>query len=93
MSEGKTVLENFTMIPQQITDDAIMTIRLQDGTTYKLKLNTCVQDGTTTPIKQWLRGIHYTYTITLTKEAISFRVMIKKWDEKTGSGNANLDWD
>ena len=93
MSEGKTVLENYTMIPQQITDDAIMTIRLQDGTTYKLQLNTCVQDGTTTPIKQWLRGIHYTYTITLTKEAISFRVMIKDWDEKTGSGNANLDWD
>ena len=93
MSEGKTVLENYTMIPQQITDEAIMSIKLQDGTTYKLKLNTCVQDGTTTPITQWLRGIHYTYTITLTKEAISFRVMIKDWDEKTGSGNANLDWD
>ena len=93
MSEGKTVLENYTMIPQQITDEAIMTIKLQDGTTYKLPLNTCVQDGTTTPITQWLRGIHYTYTITLTKEAISFRVMIKDWDEKKGSGNANLDWD
>ena len=93
MSEGKTVLENYTMIPQQITDEAIMTIKLQDGTTYKRPLNTCVQDGTTTPITQWLRGIHYTYTITLTKEAISFRVMIKNWDEKKGSGNANLDWD
>ena len=93
MLEGKTVLENYTMIPQQITDDAIMTIKLADGTTYKLQLNTCVQDGGTAPIKQWLRGIHYTYTITLTKEAISFRVMIKDWDEKTGSGNANLDWD
>ena len=93
MSEGKTVLENYTMIPQQITDDAIMTIKLQDGTTYKLQLNTCVQDGTTPPITQWLRGIHYTYTITLTKEAIKFRVMIKEWDEKKGSGNANLDWD
>lgn len=93
MSEGKTVLENYTMIPQQITDDAIMTIKLQDGTTYKLQLNTCVQDGTTAPITEWLRGIHYTYTITLTKEAISFRVMIKNWDEKKGSGNANLDWD
>ena len=93
MSEGKTVLENYTMIPQQITDDAIMTIKLADGTTYKLQLNTCVQDGTTAPITAWLRGIHYTYTITLTKEAISFRVMIKNWDEKKGSGNANLDWD
>ena len=93
MLEGKTVLENYTMIPQQITDDAIMTIKLADGTTYKLQLNTCVQDDTTAPITAWLRGIHYTYTITLTKEAISFRVMIKNWDEKEGSGNANLDWD
>ena len=93
MLEGKTVLENYTMIPQQITDDAIMTIKLADGTTYKLQLNTCVQDDTTAPITAWLRGIHYTYTITLTKEAISFRVMIKNWDEKNGSGNANLDWD
>ena len=93
MLEGKTVLENYTMIPQQITDDAIMTIKLADGTTYKLQLNTCVQDDTTAPITAWLRGIHYTYTITLTKEAISFRVMIKNWDEKKGSGNANLDWD
>lgn len=90
---GSDILDNYAVIPQVITNDAIMTIQLQDGTTYKLQLNTCVQDGTTTPITQWLRGIHYTYTITLTKEAISFRVMIKDWDEKTGSGNANLDWD
>ena len=37
--------------------------------------------------------MQYTYPITLKKEAISFRVIIKDWDEKTGSGNANLDWD
>ena len=90
---GSYILDNYAVIPQDITNDAIMTIQLQDGTTYKLQLNTCVQDGGTAPIKQWLRGIHYTYTITLTKEAISFRVMIKNWDEKKGSGNANLDWD
>lgn len=90
---GSDILDNYAVIPQVITNDAIMTIQLQDGTTYKLQLNTCVQDGTTAPITAWLRGIHYTYTITLTKEAISFRVMIKNWDEKKGSGNANLDWD
>ena len=89
----KTTLDNYVVVPQTITDDAILTVTLANGTTYKLQLNTCVQDRTTTPITQWLRGIHYTYTITLTKEAISFRVMIKDWDEKTGSGNANLDWD
>ena len=89
----KTTLDNYEVVPQTIADDAIITVKLANGTTYKLQLNTCVQDRTTTPITQWLRGIHYTYTITLTKEAISFRVMIKDWDEKTGSGNANLDWD
>lgn len=92
-AENKTTLDNYTVIPQTIFDDAVLTIKLADGTTYKLQLNTCVQDDTTAPITAWLRGIHYTYTITLTKEAISFRVMIKNWDEKTGSGNANLDWD
>ena len=92
-AENKTTLDNYTVIPQTIFDDAVLTIKLADGTTYKLQLNTCVQDGTTAPITEWLRGIHYTYTITLKKEAISFRVMIKNWDEKKGSGNANLDWD
>ena len=90
---GTNVLDNYTVIPQTISNDAVLTIKLADGTTYKLQLNTCVQDGETAPITAWLRGIHYTYTITLTKEAISFRVIIKDWDEKTGSGNANLDWD
>ena len=92
-AENKTTLDNYTVIPQTISNDAVLTIKLADGTTYKLQLNTCVQDGTTTPITEWRRGMHYTYTITLTKEAISFRVIIKDWDEKTGSGNANLDWD
>ena len=92
-AENKTTLDNYTVIPQTISDDAVLTIKLADGTTYKLQLNTCVQDGKATPITAWLRGMHYTYTITLTKEAISFRVMIKDWEEKTGSGNANLDWD
>lgn len=92
-AENKTTLDNYTVIPQTIDDTSILTVTLKDGTTYKLQLNTCVQDGATAPIIAWLRGIHYTYTITLTKEAISFRVMIKDWEEKKGSGNANLDWD
>ena len=92
-SETSELLHEYIMVPQIITDDAVLTVTLADGTTYKLQLNTCVQDGTTASIPAWLRGIHYTYTITLTKEAISFRVMIKNWDEKKGSGNANLDWD
>ena len=92
-SETSDLLHEYIMVPQTIENDAILIVTLSNGTTYKLQLNTCVQEGGTAPIAQWLRGIHYTYTITLTKEAISFRVMIKNWDEKTGSGNANLDWD
>ena len=92
-SETSELLHEYIMVPQIITDYAVLTVTLADGTTYKLQLNTCVQDGTTAPITAWLRGMHYTYTITLKKEAISFRVMIKNWDEKKGSGNANLDWD
>ena len=92
-SETLELLHEYIMVPQTIENEAILIVTLSNGTTYKLQLNTCVQDGTTAPITAWLRGIHYTYTITLTKEAISFRVMIKNWDEKNGSGNANLDWD
>lgn len=87
------LLKNYIMVPQTIDNTSILTVTLKDGTTYKLQLNTCVQDGTTTPIPAWRRGMHYTYTITLTKEAISFRVIIKDWEEKQGGGNANLDWD
>lgn len=95
-------ISNKTVIPQTIGDDAIIKITLADGTTYKLPLNTCkVQTGTDpetgTPIyeyiTEWQRGKHYTYTIHIEKEAITFRALIKDWVEKTGGGNANLDWD
>lgn len=71
----------------------VMLIMLADGTSYTLDLAKCVVDGSTTPLDTWVRGNHYTYTITLKKEEITFRAMIKEWEEKTGSGNATLDWD
>ena len=81
------------VIPQAITDAAMVTITLADGTTYKLQLNQCVDSGTSTAIGAWDRGKHYTYTLHLEKEQISFRALVKDWDEVTGSGNANLEWD
>ena len=55
-------------------------------------MNLC-EDDTQQVITNWLGGNKYTYTITLTKEAIQFRALIKDWTENTGSGNATLDWD
>jgi hypothetical protein len=89
---GGTSETSYIMVPQTITDDAKLIITLADNTTYSIQLNTC-KDGTNTAIAAWESGSKYTYTITLAKEAVIFRVMVQKWDEKEGSGNATLDWD
>jgi hypothetical protein len=88
------------VVPQSLEDndddtanDAWLTVTLADGTTYKKLLSECVETGTTTSITQWQRGQHYTYTIHIEKEQITFRALVKDWEEKTGSGNANLEWD
>ncbi len=95
-----TPLSEYIVIPQTITDNAKLTITLYtDNTyatavaTYNLQLNTCVQTGTTTTIPAWQRGKHYTYTIYVEKEKITFRALIKDWETSEGSGNANLEWD
>ena len=87
-----TEFSNLFMIPQTIGKDARLTITLDDGTTYSLQLNTC-KDGSDTVIGAWESGSKYTYTISLAKEAIKFRVLVQDWDKKEGSGNAYLDWD
>ena len=85
------------MVPQTLTSDAKLVITVADGTTngttYSLKLSDCTLENSTTAISEWESGKQYTYTITLAKEAVKFRVMVQKWDEKEGSGNATLDWD
>lgn len=92
-------ISNKTVIPQTITDDAIVKLTLTDGTTYKLRLNECyVNDNdddndNNVKIGAWQRGKHYTYTIHIEKEQITFRALIKDWVERTGGGHANLDWD
>lgn len=90
--DDPSVLENYCVVPQTIPDASLLIITLADGTTYKLQLNTC-QDDSSSPITVWKRGQHYKYTIHLTKEAITFRALVKAWDETTGNGNASLDWD
>lgn len=80
------------VVPQTIDNNAIVTITLNDGTTYRLQLNLC-KDSDNAVIGEWKRGEHYTYTIHIEKEQVSFRAMILDWEEKTGSGEANLEWD
>lgn len=80
------------MVPQTIGDNAKLVITLADGTTYSLLLNTC-EDKDGKAVTDWYSGNLYEYTITLKKEEIQFRVMVKDWERNTGSGNATLDWD
>ncbi len=86
-------ITDYCVIPQTLAGSEIVTITLKDGTTYKVTLKECVQTGTTTPVTQWLRGKHYTYTIYLEKEKITFSAEVKEWLEQSASGNATLDWD
>ena len=80
------------VIPQSL-EGKNMKIKLKDGTTYTLDLPKCKVNNTTTEIAEWKAGESYVYTITLAKEAIQFRALIKEWNEKKGSGDASLDWD
>lgn len=89
---NKTKLDNYCVIPQSIGNDAILTVKLTDGTTYSLPLNTC-KDSSGQSIATWEQGRHYVYTITLTKGSISFRALIKEWEVSNGEGDAELDWD
>lgn len=80
------------VIPQDLTDRRL-TITLKDGTKYSVLLTNCVDSDSSTQIGEWERGRSYTYKITLGKEAIQFRAMIKDWNNTEGKGNASLDWD
>lgn len=89
-------IKGLCVVPQTLTNNAVIRITLADGTTYKAQLNLCdvtTAEGTAGQITEWKRGTHYKYVITLQKEAITLRVMIKDWEETKGGGNANLDWD
>lgn len=78
--------------PKSAGNKIMMYITLADDTRYVIDLASC-RDSEDNEIEKWQRGKHYTYTISLAKEQITFRAMIKDWVEKTGSGNANLEWD
>lgn len=84
--------EAHIVIPQNLAGK-VMTITLQDGTTYSVTLTDVALDGSTTKIENWERGNAYNYTVKLSKEAIQFGAFIKDWTVNKGSGDASLDWD
>lgn len=87
-----TTIASSIVVPQTLTDEMVLTIRLKDNTTYKIALKNCkLTDGTT--VTTWEGGKHYTYTITLKKEAVQLIAFVKNWTEVNVSGDANLDWD
>ena len=80
------------VVPQPLTDEMILTIRLKDNTTYKIALKNCkLTNGTL--VTTWEGGKHYTYTITLKKEAVQLIAFVKNWEKVEVNGDANLDWD
>lgn len=99
MAEDKAVLTPTTtdpsiVVPQTLTNEMILTIRLKDNvSTYKIALNKCLANETGTTVTTWEGGKHYTYTITLKKEAVQLIAFVKNWTEVNVSGDANLDWD
>lgn len=85
-------ISDYPVIPQTLTVASVITIKLADGTTYSLKLTDC-KDADDNNVTTWTSGKSYTYTIHLEKEKITFRALVKNWDNATGSGNATLEWD
>lgn len=86
---------------QTIGNKIMLYVFLQDGTRYSAELSKCLEttgtdtEGNTTygqAVEEWKSNHHYTYTITLAKEKISFRALVKEWEEKHVGGNATLDW-
>lgn len=81
------------VVPQTLTDEMILTIQLNGNvSTYKIALKNCkLTNGTA--VTTWEGGKHYTYTITLKKEAVQLIAFVKNWEEVNVNGDANLDWD
>lgn len=82
------------VVPQTLTDEMILTIHLNGNvSTYKIALKNCKLTDGTAAVTEWEGGKHYTYTITLKKEAVQLIAFVKNWEEVNVNGDANLDWD
>lgn len=91
--ETTPLVKDYCVIPQEISDDVRIIITLADGTRYNAQFNQCVVKDTSTLVDTWEKGKHYIYEITIGKEHILFRALIKAWEPVETSGNATLEWD
>lgn len=99
-SDEKASTEELYLVPQEITNDSRIVITLADGTKYSAQLNLCKVDTSSIDkhavdevVDAWHRNVSYIYTITLGKEEILFRALIREWDQTTASGTATMEWD
>ena len=95
--QTRNLVTDLIVVPQTLGDDVIVTITFTDSgsniySTYTIPLKDCVVSGESTPITAWERGKNYSYTIHVEKEKVQLKVLVKDWDEVTGSGNAALEW-
>lgn len=93
---GSPVLKDYLVIPQAMGDGAYAEITLADGTRYKLDLKYGVSETTSGEygvFSTWRMGTEYIYNVFISKQAITFRALIKAWDRVEGSGLADLEWD
>lgn len=97
--KAKTTDDGLFVVPQDIDDNARVQVILADGTKYSAQLNTCTCTSTSTtnhtenlPINAWYGNTSYVYTITLGKEGITFRGMVRDWVDVKGSGTAEMEW-
>lgn len=89
---------------ETVGDKIMLYVFLKDGTRYSAELSLCQEtdadgspltntDGSPKLVKVWEPNHHYHYTITLAKDQITFRALVKDWVVKRVGGSATLDWD
>ena len=87
------LITNLIVVPQtfDVSDKVTITLPNESNAVYSIPLANCTVSGGNTS-SAWERGKDYSYTIHVEKEKVQFKVMVKDWDEVTGSGNAALEW-
>ena len=85
------LVTDLIVVPQTFLATAYVTVTLSNGAVYRVALKDCTLSGDNTATA-WERGKNYSYNIHVEKEKIKFNVVVKDWDEVTGSGNAALEW-
>lgn len=88
-----TLISNLIVVPQtfDVSDKVTITLPNESNAVYSIPLANCTVSGGNTS-SAWERGKDYSYTIHVEKEKVQLKVLVKDWDEVTGSGNAALEW-